>query len=202
VQKNEPLATVSLVSGIVSFLVCPVIGGIVALITGIRAKKAIDTSGGTKTGRGAAQAGFILGLVNIVLSIIAIIGIVVLGVAASKHTQYNTLQAGDCYNRISSNSIFSGEVDKVNCSAAHDTEVTGSFEASATGGYPATAGFRTQAEPQCTTLGNDYLGNNSGTGLRVVWLAPNQATWDSGTHTVICGVQNSDGSRHTGSVKG
>jgi hypothetical protein len=118
------------------------------------------------------------------------------------HTQYNTLQAGDCYNRIGSNSIFSGEVDKVNCSAAHDTEVTGSFEASATGGYPATAGFRTQAEPQCTTLGNDYLGNNSGTGLRVVWLAPNQATWDSGTHTVICGVQNSDGSRHTGSVRG
>jgi hypothetical protein len=127
---------------------------------------------------------------------------VALGLAASKHTRYDTLTAGDCYNRISSNSIFKGQVDKVDCSHAHDTEVTGSFEATDPGSYPGTDGFRTQAQPQCSTLGTTYLGNNSATGLRIVWLAPNQATWDNGTHMVVCGIQNSDGSRHTGSVHG
>ncbi len=201
-QQTESLSTWSLVLGILSFVICPVLAAIAAIITGIKAKKSIDNSGGAKTGRTAATIGEVLGIVNVALSVLAIAGLVVLGLAASKHTRYTDLQAGDCYNRISSSSIFSGEVDRLACTQPHDTEVTGTFEASDTGSFPGADGFRALAEPRCTTLANQYLGTHSGTGLRIVWLAPKQSTWDSGTHTVVCGIQNSDRSRHTGSVRG
>jgi len=186
----------------VSFVICPVVAAIPAIITGARAKKAIDNSGGTKTGRGAALAGQILGIANLVVSALAIVGIVALVSFASRHTQYTDLQAGDCYNRISSNSLFSGRVDTIDCTKAHDTEVTGRFDATDPGSFPGADGFRAQAEPECSRFGTQYLGNNSGSDLRVVWLAPNQGTWDSGTHTVVCGLQNADRSRHSGSVHG
>lgn len=189
--------------GLLSFLfffVGPILA-IVAIILGVRGKKAISVSAGFKTGRGAATAGIVLGIVNLVVGAL-VIGLLVLVVAgAGNHTQYTNLQTGDCYNRISSSSIFSGQVDRVDCIKAHDTEVTGSFEA-APGAYPDADGFRTQAEPQCSGFADLYLGSNPATGLNIVWLAPNQFTWDSGTHTVVCGIQNADRSKHTGSVQG
>ncbi len=201
-QKTEPLSTLSLVSGVLSFAICPVIGGLVAIITGGRAKKAIDASGGTKTGRGAAAAGQILGIVNLVLSVLGIIGIVALVSLAHNHVQYTDLQAGNCYNRISANSIFSGRVDKVDCTKPHDTEVTGKFTATDPGNFPGAEGFRAQSETQCTQLGDTYLGSNSAGNLRVVWLAPDKNTWNNGTHTIVCGLQNLDRSKHTGTVRG
>jgi uncharacterized membrane protein len=191
----------SLLTGIGSFLFLPVILGVVAIVTGVRAKKAIDASGGTKTGRGQAVAGEVLGIVNVVLAVAAVALIVALVIGAGHHTRYTKLQAGDCYNRISSSSIFSGEVDTLACAKAHDTEVTGRFDASP-GAFPGADGFRAQAIPQCSTFGRQYLGNQPSAGLNITWLAPDQTTWDSGTHTVVCGLQNSDRSRHTGSVRG
>lgn len=185
-----------------SFVICPVIAAIPAIITGSRAKKAIDNSAGAKTGRSAALVGQILGIVNLALSALAIAGIIALVSLAGSHTQYTDLQAGDCYNRISSNSLFSGRVDTVDCIKAHDTEVTGTFEATDPGSFPGADGFRAQADPECSRLGTQYLADNSGSDLRVVWLAPNQNTWDDGTHTVVCGLQNADRSKHSGSVRG
>jgi hypothetical protein len=185
-----------------SFLICPIIGGLVAIITGGRAKKAIDASGGTKSGRGAAAAGQVLGIVNLVLSVLGIIGIVALVGLAHNHVQYTDLQAGNCYNRISANSIFSGRVDKVDCTKAHDTEVTGKFTATNPGSFPGAEGFRAQSETQCTQFGDTYLGSNAAAELRVVWLAPDKNTWDNGTHTIVCGLQNLDRSKHTGTVRG
>ncbi|MDQ1400050.1 MAG: hypothetical protein QOK20_1982 [Acidimicrobiaceae bacterium] len=200
--QTEPLSTWSLILGILSFVICPVIAAIAAIITGVKAKKSIDRSGGAKSGRSAAVAGEVLGIVNLVLSALAIAGIAALAVGASKHTSYTSLTTGDCFNRISSSSIFSFQVDRVDCSKAHDAEVTGRFEANDPGSFPGADGFRSQAEPKCSDFANQYLGSNSGIGLRFVWVTPKQSSWDNGTHTVICGLQNADQSKHTGSVRG
>ena len=71
--ENLPLATVSLVFGILSFIMIPVCG-LVSLITGIIALVKINSSNGVLHGRGKAIAGIVFGVWSIVrLSVLAII---------------------------------------------------------------------------------------------------------------------------------
>jgi hypothetical protein len=186
------------VFGILSFVVIPVVGGIVAIITGALARRNIRASGGRKSGGGMATAGLVLGIVNLLLCVIGIIGIVALA-SSGNHVDYTSLQTGDCFNTVSSSSFFSGQVTKVDCSKPHDVEVTGSFNATGSS-YPGTAGFHTQAEPQCATFATQYLAGRPTTGLRLFWVVPQKNTWDNGTHTIVCGLQNADASKHTGSL--
>lgn len=62
-------ATASLVLGILSFLCCPIIFSILAIVFGTQAKNEIAANPGM-TGEGFAQAGVILGIVSLVLTAI------------------------------------------------------------------------------------------------------------------------------------
>jgi len=70
--QTSPLAIVSLVLGILGVFPCcsVLVFGIGATITGYLAKKDIAQSNGLKKGAGMAQAGFILGIVGIVLGVL------------------------------------------------------------------------------------------------------------------------------------
>jgi hypothetical protein len=69
--KTSPLAIISLVTGIVGLLCCNYfVLSIAAIVTGFIGRKQIRESGGTQKGDGMAKAGFILGIVGIVLGII------------------------------------------------------------------------------------------------------------------------------------
>ncbi|WP_395694624.1 DUF4190 domain-containing protein [Nocardioides sp.] len=71
-QKNNGKAIWSLVLGIVSVVCgCSILAGIPAIILGNMAKKEIDAGQGT--GRGMAQAGYILGIIGVVLGVLWII---------------------------------------------------------------------------------------------------------------------------------
>ena len=59
--KRNTKAFWSLVFGIIGFWPLSLIGSVVALVLGYRAKAEIDRSGGTQSGRGLALAGIILG---------------------------------------------------------------------------------------------------------------------------------------------
>ena len=74
-QETNVLAIVSLVCGILSFVALGLIGAIAAIITGVMAKKEIIRT--KQQGIGFAKAGMILGIVNIGISIIAIIILIV-----------------------------------------------------------------------------------------------------------------------------
>jgi hypothetical protein len=74
---NSATAMISLITGILGLTFLPVIGSIVALITGSMAKKEILESNGTLGGEGMAQVGVILGWIGIGL---AVLGICVAGV--------------------------------------------------------------------------------------------------------------------------
>lgn len=75
---NSSMAIVSLVAAILGFTFFPVVGSIVAVITGPMAKREIAESAGSLGGEGLAKAGTILGWVGIGLSVI---GICIAGVA-------------------------------------------------------------------------------------------------------------------------
>lgn len=71
--KTNKKAVWSLVTGILGLICCGLVGGIPALILGNMAKKEIAASGGAETGAGMAQAGFVLGIIAIVLSVLGLI---------------------------------------------------------------------------------------------------------------------------------
>jgi hypothetical protein len=69
----------------VGLLCCPLIAPIAAIIVGRGAVKEIDASQGAKTGRGMGTAGWILGVVSLVLTVLAIILFSVLAATGNCH---------------------------------------------------------------------------------------------------------------------
>ena len=85
--QTSVLAVVSLVAGIAGWTILPVLGAVVAVITGHLAKREIRESPGRFTGDGLATAGLVLGYVQlglIALAIIVIIFLALLGVGIAR----------------------------------------------------------------------------------------------------------------------
>jgi hypothetical protein len=72
VLPTSPLAIVSVIAGIIGFSAMPVVGGIVALITGYMARKETRATPPTASGDGLALAGIIMGWLQIGLAVIGI----------------------------------------------------------------------------------------------------------------------------------
>ena len=79
--QASSLSIVSLVSGIACWFVLPLIGAIIAVITGHMAKKEIRESGGRLSGVEMANAGLVLGYVHLALSALAVCCVVVICMA-------------------------------------------------------------------------------------------------------------------------
>jgi hypothetical protein len=188
---------VSLVLGIASFVLCPFVGAVAAIIVGWQGKKAIKAAGDAKTGRGMAVAGQILGIVNIALTL-GVVALIAVGVSfARHHTSYAALSDGDCFNRAGGG-LLSTFVKVVDCDKAHDAEVVGTFDAP-DGNYPGVSGFQSLAGPKCESLKQSYV-TTPHPGLANRFLYPSRSLWDSGTRVIVCEVRNADGSKLTGSV--
>jgi hypothetical protein len=80
---NSTAALVSLIFGILSWVMLPVIGPIVAVVAGHMARNEIRASNGQVGGSGMATAGLILGYLQLALFVLAICAIVALGVLAT-----------------------------------------------------------------------------------------------------------------------
>ena len=72
VLPSSTLAIVSLIAGILGFTVLPLIGSIVALVTGYQARKETRAVPPRASGDGLATAGIIMGWIEIGLSVIGI----------------------------------------------------------------------------------------------------------------------------------
>jgi hypothetical protein len=72
VPPTSPLAIVSVIAGVLGFSAVPVVGGIVALITGYLARKDTKASPPTASGDGLAVAGIIMGWIQVGLAVLSI----------------------------------------------------------------------------------------------------------------------------------
>ena len=70
--------TIALVTGILSFFVCPIILSIVAIVYGKKGMAA--AAAGTADNGGQAKAGYIMGIISLILAIILIILYIILGI--------------------------------------------------------------------------------------------------------------------------
>ena len=79
--QASSLAIVSLVSGIACWFVLPLLGAIIAVITGHMAKKEIRESAGRLSGVEMANAGLFLGYAHLAISLIAACCVVLIAAA-------------------------------------------------------------------------------------------------------------------------
>lgn len=82
-------AIIALVCGILSYIFCPIILGIVAWIMGKKELDAIDRGQSSEGGRALAKIGMWLGIVNIILSVLGIIIYAVLIIFIIGTSAYN-----------------------------------------------------------------------------------------------------------------
>ncbi len=76
--KDSNLAIASLITGILGWILVPVLGSLAAIVTGHLANKEINESNGMLSGKGMATAGLILGYIQIGFIVLALIAIIVL----------------------------------------------------------------------------------------------------------------------------
>ena len=88
-KSTNTMAIVSLISGIVGWTAMPILGSIVAIITGHVARSQIRKSNGQEEGSGMALAGLLLGylsllggLIGLVIAILVMMGSIGLGFLA------------------------------------------------------------------------------------------------------------------------
>lgn len=72
-QKTNNLAIVSLISGVVAWFAAPVLGSIVAIVTGHMARSQIRASAGMQDGDGLALAGLVLGYVSLLVGLVGLV---------------------------------------------------------------------------------------------------------------------------------
>ncbi len=70
--QSSSMALISMIAGICGFTILPMIGSLVAVITGHMAKSEINRSGGTLGGGSAANIGLVLGYIGLGLSVIGL----------------------------------------------------------------------------------------------------------------------------------
>jgi hypothetical protein len=87
---NSTAAIVSLVFGILSWVMLPVIGPIVAVVAGHMTRGEIRRSNGQVGGGGMAIAGLVLGYLQIALMILAICAIVAIAILAAVGSRVQT----------------------------------------------------------------------------------------------------------------
>ena len=97
--QTSSLAIASLVSGIASWFLLPILGAIVAVITGHMAKKEIRESAGQLTGEEMANIGLVLGYAHLALTIVGLCLVILLfaGVIA---LVFGSIQLGNTNIRI------------------------------------------------------------------------------------------------------
>jgi len=80
---NSTAALVSLIFGILSWVMLPLVGPIVAVIAGHMARAEIRRSNGQVGGSGMATAGLVLGYLQIALLVLALCAIVAIAILAA-----------------------------------------------------------------------------------------------------------------------
>ena len=93
---TSTLSLTSLIMGILGWVFLPIVGAIIAVITGHMAKKEIRESGGMLGGDGLATAGLVLGYSNIALGVCGCLAIIIfpalfLGLFGALEGFFNTI---------------------------------------------------------------------------------------------------------------
>ena len=88
--KTSGQAIAALILGIASFVVCPIVPAIIALILASSAKREIRASGGALEGESLATAGKVLAIINLALGVLGLAFFVIILIVAAASNNSST----------------------------------------------------------------------------------------------------------------
>jgi hypothetical protein len=193
------MAVAAMVLGIIGLVMCFLfLFSILAIIFGLIATRRIRQSNGAVTGLGKARAGWILGIVGLV------IGGLLVALSATGALD-DDVEVGMCADV----SNLEGEVSSVpvvDCDEPHDAEVTATGELNPGGGgeYPGEGRVRQLVGEECSGQSfSDYVGvAYLDSELDVNFVFPNERNWTEADGSYICFAFLPDGTELTSSVRG
>jgi hypothetical protein len=211
---TDTTAVLALVLAIVSYLVCPVISAIVALVLASQASRKIQESGGRLEGKGLVTAARVLSWLNLALALVGgVLAVVFLVIAVNTDTsgdtetlggptaalRYDELRSsgpGTCLNDIQ-------EPEIVPCDEPHDAELFAVVRLDGTT-FPGNDGVTREGGRLCLPEFEPYVGGPVGTSdLAVINVGPNEGSWRAGEREVACLLVSArSGEKLTGSQRG
>jgi hypothetical protein len=192
------MATAALVCGIAGivlfFLLVPSVVAVVLGFVAASKAKAAAAAGGVAEGRARARAGWILGIVGLVL----FAGLIVGGGIAGWYDEdrsINDLEVGDCVE-LDFDADELSTVPVVSCTEPHHAEVfvvADLFDEDDE--FPGREAMRRRIDEQCGAEAfEDYVGTPyAESSLERSFAAPSPDSWDAGDRTVVCFVIRPDG---------
>lgn len=137
------------------------------------------------------------------LGVNALAAATVFGVAFAI-TPIPTLETGRGVNGIRDGAaVLAATTRPVDCARPHDSEVIGTFQYGAKGGYPGHGFLRDFAEQPCLEAFAAYVGvDYQSSSLVLILVTPSDLTWSKGDRQIGCAVVADGDGQLTGSVKG
>ena len=124
-------------------------------------------------------------------------------VAAGCQGNVFSLKVGECFSGAASGDV--SDVNKVDCSVAHDSEVFSVFDyPNPPSDFPGDSAMKSAAADRCITDFQAYVGiDAASSSYGVGQLVPTAGGWAQGDRQLVCLVQpGTQGTPLTGSAKG
>jgi hypothetical protein len=114
-----------------------------------------------------------------------------------------SLKVGECFGGAATGEV--SDVNKVDCAAAHDSEVFSVFDyPNAPADFPGADAMSTAASDRCPTDFQAYVGIDAASSqYGIGQLVPTSSSWAQGDRQVVCLIEpGTTGQTLTGSAKG
>lgn len=201
------MAVAALVLGIVGVVACFVfVLSLLAVVFGLISARTVKRSNGAVTGLTMARAGWILGVIGLLVGAAFIAAGLSGAFDDEGATDLDDLTVGDCVtiDGIDEDAIRS--IPTVDCAELHEGEVfaIGELNADRDRDYPGDEAASGEAIERCAgDLFTDFVGiAYADSEYDVFYIYPQRAQWNKTRGEYICIVYSLDGPTLTGSVRG
>ena len=194
-----------MILGIVGLILCFLfVASLLALIFGFVATRQIKRSGGALTGSGLARAGWIMGLIGLLVGV----GFWILaatGAFDDGTTAVFDVEPGECANfdfDPADDDIEVTTVDVVNCDDPHESEVIFVDELNPGGGlpYPTNEQFDDTVDECTNRIPDEVAPGVDLSDYASFVVIPNEDSWDEEDGPLVCFAVQSDRGTSTGSL--
>jgi hypothetical protein len=193
------LALAALVLGIIGLFLCFLfVPSLLALIFGVIAAGRIKRSDGVLTGSGMARAGWILGVIGLVLGVLFWVG-AASGSFDDDETAVFDLERGDCvdldFDPLSAETFEVRTVPVVDCDESHEAQVVLVGELNPDGGraYPALSELLVEVRNRCLQADVAPEPGVDLADFEAVPVAPQEDSWDHDDGPFVCFAVSRDG---------
>ena len=205
--RRSGLAVAALVLGIIGVVACFVfVLSLLAVVFGLVSARTIKRSHGAVTGLKMARAGWILGVVGLLVGGAFIAAGLSGAFDEEGATDLDDLAVGDCVaiDGVDEEAIRS--IPTIDCAELHEGEVfaIGQLNADRDRDYPGDDAVSDEAVERCAgDLFTDYVGvAYADSEYDVFYIYPRRAQWNKTRGAYICIVYSLDGATLTDSVRG